>query len=936
MVFKCAALGCKSGYKNHVPEGISFHKFPNNCLIRARWLRKLSRSNYQPTKNSRICSLHFYDSDFITQRSDSNPRRLKTKSAIRQLKKLKPEAVPSRFSSDVPSYLNSPPKTVRTLKSTSQVRKTNDEHRLNSMIAEFESFDTLNSLFDIQQKFSECDSKPDGFILHRECAADEDRLNFLLLSFDINPKIIASVTFSADLSLTVFIDNCQIPWNKFSSVLSSNKVSLFSEVINLLASVKSVAHKEASKDDLLDSSIYFLSLLIEKKKDASLETRSLEFLLEQLQLQKVTESGRRYSPSLLIFSFVLRSISTSAYSNILDQKILILPSIRVLQKLSSRVSSKSGLTDSKYLSLRRQKLNDFEEKVMLLVDEIYISKRIEMANGSIVGATGIGNGVPSTVLCFMIKSLASKYRDVVSMYPMCSLTSVKLRDCFNETLRMVSSSGFHVVAVSLDNLAANSLFYKQLCGGTDLLEQISNPVTHEPLFLMFDNVHNFKNLYNNFLKRRNFKCPKYKSILENECSPSFDHIKDLYNHESGFQLRKAFKLSAKSIEPKNLEKTSVKLANAVFCESTRDALHYYSNQIDMPWRDTAEFVGAITKFWCITNVREPTAGKKLRDINRDPVTSTNDWKLIYLQEFADFLTTWENSKQQGLTRETFQATRHTCKTMISLAKYLLNSCNFRYVLLGRLVSDPLEQRFGWYRQCSGANYFISFKQLLDSERKIKVISLIKYSNYLPQDLDQLSGNKENPDLTLSENFISEFNNSVIPVLEECEMSTIYYCAGALSRSILNCTHCSGCRCLLVSDDPLEIESAEENFFPLVDRGGLLRPTTFAYHIGIKAYLLFRHITKSSLYKVQFLSSFSQRDTFLHCLSSLLELDQDFETFLPSSACENGHPILKYLIQKFFNTLSKNFMHKLTDMQRKSDIAISKKSLQKSNKLSSIN
>jgi hypothetical protein len=45
-------------------------------------------------------------------------------------------------------------------------------------------------------------------------------------------------------------------------------------------------------------------------------------------------------------------------------------------------------------------------------------------------------------------------------------------------------------------------------------------------------------------------------------------------------------------------------------------------------------------------------------------------------------------------------------------------------LLNRFQSDDLEARFGQYRQMSGANYHISVTQVLESERKLKMISLL--------------------------------------------------------------------------------------------------------------------------------------------------------------------------------------------------------------------
>jgi hypothetical protein len=59
------------------------------------------------------------------------------------------------------------------------------------------------------------------------------------------------------------------------------------------------------------------------------------------------------------------------------------------------------------------------------------------------------------------------------------------------------------------------------------------------------------------------------------------------------------------------------------------------------------------------------------------------------------------------------------------------------VVLGRLHSDAIESRFDWLRQLSGSNYFISMKQVLDSDRKIRVVSLTNFSGLSLAEIDEV-------------------------------------------------------------------------------------------------------------------------------------------------------------------------------------------------------
>ena len=86
---------------------------------------------------------------------------------------------------------------------------------------------------------------------------------------------------------------------------------------------------------------------------------------------------------------------------------------------------------------------------------------------------------------------------------------------------------------------------------------------------------------------------------------------------------------------------------------------------------------------------------------------------------------WGDSKNAGLTRETFFACIQTIKAIPDLAMYLQEKHGFSYLLTGKLTSDPTEGRFGWYRQVNGGNYFMCVKQLIHAEKKIKVLNLLQ-------------------------------------------------------------------------------------------------------------------------------------------------------------------------------------------------------------------
>jgi len=160
-------------------------------------------------------------------------------------------------------------------------------------------------------------------------------------------------------------------------------------------------------------------------------------------------------------------------------------------------------------------------------------------------------------------------------------------------------------------------------------------------FFIFDPVHDLKNVYNNFQSQKEFWCPQFGRDLPNGCQADFNHIADLYQHEASTALKQAHKLTLSVLNPTSIEKTSVKLVPVVFAEWTRDSLRFYSVHIDNPeWNGTANFITVVLKLWNVMNIKSATKCKHKRNCTMDPVRSMHDWKLSFLQEFADFLQTW--------------------------------------------------------------------------------------------------------------------------------------------------------------------------------------------------------------------------------------------------------------------------------------------------------
>ena len=125
----------------------------------------------------------------------------------------------------------------------------------------------------------------------------------------------------------------------------------------------------------------------------------------------------------------------------------------------------------------------------------------------------------------------------------------------------------------------------------------------------------------------------------------------------------------------------------------------------------------------------------------------------------------------------------------------------------------MESLFGWYRSLFGSNYFISLKKLLDSERKIRSISLLKYSNIDLTSIDKCFDDPKDNENALIDDIENILGEGFIP--SEKDKDIIYSVAGYVSRRVLK-NNCNFCKDILIGDDIEESDNTE--FLENINRG----------------------------------------------------------------------------------------------------------------------
>jgi hypothetical protein len=259
---------------------------------------------------------------------------------------------------------------------------------LNLLNASFKAADDISdlSLLEIEQRLSAEITRPTGFssvILNERLV-----IHFLSVQDEV-PTVTASVSVDSDFTVSLSSRGQQVPASQYKDIVSC-KLKAMSQLINLMARVKAWAEEPEtnSVDFFIQTAVKNLESAREKstEEDDSDETsKAISFLTEQLQLLSVNKHGRHYSPDLLVQAYLIQSTSPAAYRVLLEQGTLILPSVQTLKKITRRLNGVDGLDNSSYLRLRASKLNELQRSVILMVDEIYVAKRVEYSGGQQTG-----------------------------------------------------------------------------------------------------------------------------------------------------------------------------------------------------------------------------------------------------------------------------------------------------------------------------------------------------------------------------------------------------------------------------------------------------------------------------------------------------------------------------------------------------------------------
>ena len=232
-------------------------------------------------------------------------------------------------------------------------------------------------------------------------------------------------------------------------------------------------------------------------------------------------------------------------------------------------------------------------------------------------------------------------------------------------------------------------------------------------------------------------------------------------------------------------------------------------------------------------------------------------------------------------------------------------------MLGKFQTDQLENRFGIYRRMSGCNYNVSVTQILESEKKLKIMNLLKVqssdsktckiSNLLDTAPDTAEGNEL---VDIKEKFPSLFEQVSESEIGDHDASVLMYISGYVAFSVGKRLQCSFRMCRLSRASELDWEMSEDvsEYLTVVDRGGLKWPTDFTVNLCTNTYLLFRGMV--SQHEKEFLECENQRATLMSCAYAFSARNHDEDE--TCSCSRSLGSVMKLCLRSFSNIFLNNF------------------------------
>lgn len=870
-----------------------------------------------------MCELHFTPADYERDTSYFDERSGRRTTAKLDVPRLKKDAVPSQLP-NCPTYLSS----AVQKRESPDTRKTRiEENALGKAIANSILDDDYHRKSRLFSSINELKDKL-GFLDTSYWSTVQQDGSLLICRIDQSPcpKILQSLIIAGNCNIKVFVNDVQVHrLGKYKVPSAINDINDIDILLNHLRMVDA-KQNEKRQNSIVTVIQLVLSLLYLIQDESYKYFSVLKFISEQLHLMTCK---LEYSPELLIFSSLFYNCSPHGYRFLREKNFLILPSHSTIRRIliSKTFAPESEHKPVNFLSYTKNKskcLEANDKTIILMVDEIHLKAQMDYKGGNIVGAAFNSTEAATSAFVFMISSILSKFKDVVHILPVKSMTAETLHDILKKVIVGLEEIGFLVICVITDNNAINGKALSLFANPPKLSIVYPHPVDcKRPLFFLFDSVHLLKCIRNNWLNQKDaqktmtFPEFSWDSQIYDSSTTSyapFTSIQRLYGLESDKLLKQSYKLSLKAVSPSTLDRQNVKYALQIFNEYVIQALLTIGKKHCLLfYSSVASYIKVMYTWWTVMNVQTPVKGIHTRNKYAAPLTDKeDDENLVFLKNFYQWLEVWNKMEGKGgkLTRETFTALRHTTHGIIEITRYCIQELKMKYILTAKFQTDKLESRFGQYRQLAGGNYNISIRQVYECEKKLRVMSVLEKSltvNNKKIFLKEFDINWHGMDhcfLTDTDQFnINVLESDIDNCKESDVLPIIVYLAGYCCYAAFKKMKCNFCKDILTfsNDDMPESHSYTEE----INRGALMHPDVVATNIVMYNYIVINKLTQNS----HFHQLTNQRTV---ATTITLKVLADHDALFPVDLCESGHrteELESKIVWAATNTLLNNYCSK---------------------------
>ncbi|MBP1527227.1 MAG: hypothetical protein H9Q66_04835 [Spiroplasma ixodetis] len=776
---------------------------------------------------------------------------------------------------------------------------------------------------------------------------NENNLLLIQLQYDPIPKIINSIAVNSECEATVVLNGVKL--KRLRQYNFPFKLENINQVDDILKLIECELCETSSKLQPVDLKKYFINVIIDQfnllLESGCLNTdeeKPIHFILEQVSFLLFSENHYRYSTDLTILSSLFISISPHAYRFVRSSGCIVLPHPKTLSKICARfdlnpLKEQDDANFLNYVSKLVDNLNEKQRIVALLMDEIHLKSYFDYKGGNIVGGSYNCELAAKTAYVFMIRSLLSSFKEVAHIVPVKCINGEDLHALIRKIIKKLHDIGYKVLCVISDNNAINGKSMSLFSSPPEVKFEYPHPCPSDVLphlYFFFDSVHLLKCIRNNWVNKKDslmtILYPEFQLLSADEQDFSFHEacfstIRKLYYLEEHMLVKYSPSLNLKSIYPSNTEKQNVRLALNIFNEKVREGLLYYGNNQNLTkYDDTANFLKIIYDWWSVVNTKTVFKGVRHRNNLEHPVVPNNE-PYQYLVDFLSWLIRWKNCNWNGLTSETYNALVQTTNALIKLTDFCVNNLKFDYVLLGKLQSDSLEERFGKYRQLAGGQYLVSIRQIFEIEHKLRI------QNYLPSSKLKLRSMKfgvinidniENINISdgeINEDIIDcygfdidmDFDSNVenLQVLEP-----LTFIAGSCLRVALKKLKCEHCNIYWIIEKNSDMRINEnsnslDNYQMIInlDRGGLLLPHPDIVNLVLLTYTVITQLVNKRN-EEQFLKCSNQRQVAMSIAMKVIDSEIDINN--PScNSLDHLKKVQKFVVRSATNTFLKNYCKK---------------------------